>query len=192
MKVKVAVSARHIHLTKEMYECLFDEPLTKRNDLNQLGQFASNQVVTIKTNKDVINNVRILGPFRSYNQVEISRTDAIKLGINPPIRKSGDLVNSPDIIVIGPKGSITLSEAVIIPERHIHITRELEQKYNLINNSLKTVTIDGTKGMHKKEVSENIIATLKISDDAFYEMHIDTDDANALGLKTGDEVDVNL
>ena len=103
MKVLLGVSNRHVHLTNEDYKTLFgDEPLGKVKDLVQPGQFSSDKKVTIKTEKKAIENVRLLGPLRSYTQVEISKTDSFSLGLNPPMRNSGDLDGAETIIIIGP------------------------------------------------------------------------------------------
>ena len=99
MKVNIGISNRHVHLTKEDVEILFGHDLTKLRDLVQAGQYACHELVTIKTEKDQIENVRVLGPTRNYTQVEISKTDAYKLGLNPPIRTSGDLANSENITI---------------------------------------------------------------------------------------------
>ena len=148
MEIKVGVSNRHIHLCKEDLEKLFGDnyELVKLKDLTQPGQFACNEVVTIKTEKNEIEKVRVVGPVRNYTQVEISKTDAYILGINPPIRDSGDLKNSSGITVIGPKGSIDLKEGCIIPNRHIHVTKEDIKKYNLDESKLYDVIIKGEKG----------------------------------------------
>lgn len=193
MKIKVGVSARHAHLTKETYFKLFGhENISKKNDLNQIGEFASNETLIIKTEKNMIEKVRVLGPFRDYDQVEISRTDAINLGINPPVRRSGNIDNTPGITLIGSLGTIILGKGVIIAERHIHMSEEMALKYNLQNNSLIKVIISGTKGILKDEVKEIIYAFLKISANAYLELHIDTDDANALALQNGDEVEIEI
>ena len=105
-KVPVGISNHHVHLTKETYEQLFHEKIEKLKDLKQTGEYASKQTVTIKGPKGEIEKVRILGPFRSYNQVEISNSDAFILGIKPPVRKSGDLENAEKITIIGENGSI--------------------------------------------------------------------------------------
>ena len=117
MKVSIGVSNRHVHLTREHFKILFGEgkELEKRNDLTQPGQFASTSIVTIKTDKSEIENVRVLGPFRAYTQVEISKTDDYKLGLNPPIRDSGNLKGSSPITIIGPSGVVDLEEGCIIP-----------------------------------------------------------------------------
>lgn len=180
IKVQLGISNRHLHLTKEVYELLFDEALTLKKELMQPGEFASNQLVTIKGPKGEIENVRILGPFRNYNQVEVSRHDARTLGVNPPVRKSGDLAGSENITVIGPKGSVELTEGCIIANRHLHMTIKEAQKYNLKDNQKVKVIIPGDK-------SGIIDVYAKVTEKASTELHLDTDDANAFLLK-GDEI----
>jgi len=182
-KVKVGISNRHVHLTEEVYNMLFDEPISKKSDLNQVGEFASNQMVTIKTEKGEMKNVRVLGPFRTYNQVEVSRTDAYSLGLRPPVRKSGDLENSETVTIIGDKGSVTLKNSCIIANRHVHMNPELAKKLGVVDDEQVKLVIDGDKACI-------LIANIKISDNGYYEVHIDFDDANAAGLKNGDEVEL--
>ncbi len=182
MKVSIGVSNRHVHLTKKHLSLLFGEDfkLEKKNDLNQPGQFASTSVVTIKTDKSFIENVRVLGPIRDYTQVEISKTDAYKLGLNPPIRNSGDLNDSSPITLIGPKGTLDLKSGCIIATRHIHILPSQVKMYNLEGKDKVNVKLNGEKG----GIITNVY--LKVSDEAFFELHLDTDDANAHLVKNGD------
>lgn len=182
MKVSIGVSNRHVHLTKEHLEVLFGEgyELQKKNDLTQPGQYASTALVTIKTEKSEINNVRVLGPTRSYTQVEISKTDAYKLGLNPPVRNSGDLQGSESITIVGPKGSIRVDECCIIAARHIHILPSQVKSYGLEGIEKVNVKLNGEKG----GIITNVY--LKVSNEAFFELHLDTDDANAHLVKNGD------
>jgi len=182
MKVSIGVSNRHVHLTKENLEILFGSEfeLYKKNDLTQPGQYASTSLVTIKTDKSQIDNVRVLGPVRPYTQVEISKTDAYKLGLNPPVRDSGDLKGSSPITIIGPSGKIDIEEGCIIPTRHIHILPSQVSLYGLQGKEIVSVKIDGEKG----GIIDNV--HLKVSDESFFELHIDTDDANAHLIKNGD------
>lgn len=182
MKVSIGVSNRHVHLTKEHLEILFGigYELEKKVDINQPGQYASTDVVTIKTSKSEIKNVRILGPIRPYTQVEISKTDSYTLGLNPPVRDSGDLIGSEAITIIGPTGSIDLAEGCIIASRHIHITPKQMEYYGLVGKDKVSVKISGEKG----GIIDNVY--LKVTDEAFFELHIDTDDANAHLIKNGD------
>lgn len=184
-KVKVEVSNRHVHLTEEVYNKLFSHPLTKRNDLSQIGDFACNETVAIKTEKGSIENVRIVGPTRTYNQVEIANSDAKKLGLHPPVRKSGNLENSDTITIIGEGGSITLENACILAERHIHMNPMLAKEWNVVDNQLVKVKVEGKK-------SCVLDAYIKITEKGVLAFHIDVDDANAALLNTGDEVEVLL
>ena len=182
MKVSIGVSNRHVHLTRNHLDILFGEgyELEKKVDINQPGQFAATDVVTIKTDKSEIKNVRILGPIREYTQVEISKTDAYTLGLNPPIRDSGDLKGSEQITIIGPKGSINIEEGCIIANRHIHILPSQMKAYGLEGKEKVNVKLNGEKG----GIITNVY--LKVSDKAYFELHIDTDDANAHLIKNGD------
>ena len=182
MKVSIGVSNRHVHLSEENFKILFGEKyeLIKKADLKQPGQFAANETVTIKTAKSEIHNVRILGPIRNYTQVEISKTDAYKLGINPPVRDSGDLKGSSPITIIGPNGSVDIKEGCIIATRHIHILPSQMKSYGLEGREMVNVKLDGEKG----GIITNVY--LKVSEEAFFELHLDTDDANAHLIKNGD------
>ena len=182
MKIEIGVSNRHIHLKKEDLEVLFGEgyKLTIKNELKQPGQYAAHETLTIETDKSTIENVRVLGPVRGYTQVEISKTDAYKLGLNPPVRDSGELSGSDKITIIGPKGEVSINEGVIIATRHIHLSKEHVKAYNLENKEIVNVKLFGEKG----GIIENV--HLKVSDEATLELHIDTDDANAHLVKSGD------
>lgn len=178
MEVILGVSNHHVHLTREDLDILFGNnyELNKKYDLNQPGQFASLELVTIKTDKSQIENVRILGPVREYTQVEISKTDAYKLGINPPLRDSGDLIDSEEVTIIGPKGSIT-KKCCIIVRRHIHVTKEQKEMYKLPD--IVKVKIKSERGGVMDEVY------VKVNEKSYYEMHVDTDEANAFGITNG-------
>ena len=184
MKIPVGVSARHIHLTKDNFVKLFGyEELTKFKDIKQPGLFAAEEKVTLKTDNYSIDNVRILGPFREYNQAEISKTDAYKLKVDPKVRRSGEVEGTDLITVVGPKGEIQIP--VIIANRHIHITEEQAKELNVKDRQLVPVKINSEKpGV--------ILAEFKVSEKAFLEIHLDTDDANAFLLKQDDEVEVML
>jgi len=173
MKVNIGISNRHVHLTKEHVEVLFGHELTHLRDLVQKGQYACNEVVTIKTSKGEINKVRVLGPTRNYTQVEISKTDAYRLGLNPPVRTSGDLKDSESITIIGPNGEVTINEGCIIANRHIHMSPETALKLGFIDGARVRVKIDTIKG----GIMDNV--HIKVTDDGVFELHIDTDDANA-------------
>ena len=186
MQIQVGVSNRHIHLKKEDLKILFGEgyELTFLKDLKQPGQYACNEKLTIKTDKGEITNVRVLGPVRNYTQVEISKTDAFKLGLNPPVRTSGDLKESSPITIIGPKGVLNLNEGCIIADRHIHITEKQMEEFGLNGLAQVSVKVDGVKGGILDHVN------LKIADNSYFELHLDTDDANSHLIKDGDIVEI--
>lgn len=185
MKVSIGVSNRHIHLNKKNLEILFGKGYELKNagDLSQPGQFKAEEKLTIKTSKSEIPNVRVLGPLRDYTQVEVSKTDSYKLGINPPVRNSGDLENSEVVTLIGPKGSVE-TDGCIIATRHIHLSKEHIEKYNLKGIEKVSVIIEGEKG----GIINNVY--LKEAPNSFLEMHLDTDDANAHLIKCGDIAEV--
>lgn len=185
LQVPVGVSNRHVHLTKETYEKLFIEGLEKKKELKQKGEFASNKTLTIKGPKGIIENVRILGPFRSYNQVEISKSDAYILGINPPVRKSGDLKDSEKITLIGEKGRVELENTCILAENHIHMSLEDLKKYGTEEDQIVKVWIE-------KRRKGIFFAHIKASENGVLEFHIDRDEANAFEIQNGEELRVEL
>lgn len=176
MEIKVGVSNRHVHLTKEDLDILFgfDYQLTPRNYLDQPGQFAAVETVTLKTDKNIKEYVRIVGPTRTYTQVELLDVDKDYFGINPPVRNSGDLKNSESIAIIGPKGEINKKNVCIIANRHIHInTRD---KNNFKEDQIVSVEIG-------QKVLNNI--HIKISDNYSTALHINKDDALNNGIENG-------
>jgi putative phosphotransacetylase len=181
-QVPIGVSARHIHLSKEHIAALFGEgaELTVLKPLSQPGQFAANETVEVIGPKGGFPKVRILGPARPKTQLEISRTDAIALGLNPPVRESGDIEGSPGITIVGPKGRVTVEEGVIIAARHIHFHTSDAEKWGIRDKDRLRVRVGGERGL----IFENVIA--RVSDQFALDMHIDTDEANAAGVKTGD------
>ncbi len=185
MKTKIAVSARHVHLDLDTKIILFgDKPLTKKENLSQKGQYTCSETLTIKTQTNMIENVRILGPLRKHNQVEISKTDAVKLGINPPVRDSGDLKGSEDITLINGEREINIKESCIIAKRHIHVDLETSKKLNLKDKEIVSLKIYTQRG----GILNN--TNIKVDEKYTFEAHLDTDESNALGLSTGDEVEI--
>lgn len=181
MEVTLGVSNRHVHLNLEDFEILFgkDQKLEVKKALVQPEQFASNKTVIVKTEKSELKNVRVLGPIRNYTQVEISKTDAYQLGINPPVRDSGNLDGAEEVEIVGPNGSIKKKSA-IIATRHLHLTEKMRKEYDLEGVEEVCVEKVGEKGAIFKNVK------LKVQDKSALELHLDTDDANGSLLKTGD------
>ncbi|MBQ4111089.1 MAG: phosphate propanoyltransferase [Clostridia bacterium] len=185
-EIKIGVSQRHIHLSREDLDTLFGKgfELTKKKTL--MGrEFASNEVVTlVGPSLKAIENVRILGPVRKNTQVEISRTDTFLLKVSPPVRPSGEVAGSEKIVIVGPKGSVYLKEGVIIANRHIHLTPEYAEKHGIKDNDYVDVLVEGIKPTKFYDVQ------IRVRDDFNIEMHIDTDDANSAGLKNGAKVKI--
>ncbi len=184
--VPIGVSARHIHLTQEHVEALFGKGyrLTKKKELMG-GQFASNEQVTIVGLKlRAIENVRILGPVRSKSQVEISATDAIRLGVKAPIRESGNIKGSAPIAVVGPKGVIYLEEGCIIAKRHIHMAPKDAMAAGVSDGQTVSVKADNERGTVFNHVQ------IRVDESFTLEMHIDTDEANAAKIATGQTVTI--
>ena len=182
--VPIGVSARHIHLTQEHVEILFGEGyhLTKFKELMG-GQFASNEKVTIVGLKlRAIENVRVLGPVRKNTQVEISATDAISLGVKAPIRESGNIAGSAPIAIIGPKGAVYLNEGCIVAKRHIHMAPKDAMAAGVHDGDIVAVKADNERGTIFNNVQ------IRVDDSFTLEMHIDTDEANAAKIATGDTV----
>lgn len=184
--VPIGVSARHIHLTQEHIEILFGEGyhLTKKKELMG-GQFAANELVTIVGLKlRAIENVRILGPVRKQSQVEISATDAIRLGIKAPIRESGNVAGSAPIALVGPHGALYLKEGCIIAKRHIHMQAKDARAAGVHDGDIVSVKADNERGT----VFNNV--QIRVDESFTLEMHIDTDEANAAKIATGDTVTI--
>lgn len=177
--VPVSVSARHIHLSQAHVDILFGKDYTfqKYKDMSQPGQFACKEQVTIEGTKSQIERVRVVAPLRKETQVEVSRTDAIKLGITAPVRHSGDIKGSAAITIIGPKGKVHLQEGCIIADRHIHMSEEDAKRFGVRNLQKVKVEVDGDKAGMMYNV------TVRVSNRYALDMHIDTDDANAFGIK---------
>lgn len=185
-QVPVGVSARHIHLTQQDVETLFGEgyQLTKKKDLMG-GQYACNETVTIVGLKlRAIENVRVLGPVRKASQVEISSTDALKLGIKVPVRESGNVAGSAPIAVVGPKGAIYMKEGCIVAMRHIHMSPADAAAAGVHDGDEVSVRADNERGTVFNHVK------IRVSDSFTLEMHIDTDEANASEIRTGDKVTI--
>lgn len=181
-QVPIGVSARHIHLSKEHIALLFGAgyELKEMKALSQPGQYAAEETVAVVGPKGRFDKVRILGPARSKSQLEVSRTDAFALGVNPPVRESGHIDGTPGIKVIGPAGEVELQEGVIVAARHIHFHTDDAAKWGIADKQELTVRVEGERGV----TFEHVIA--RVSDQFALDMHIDTDEANAAGIKTGD------
>lgn len=180
--IPVAVSARHVHLTQETVEKLFGPgyQLTERGPLSQPGQFSCNETVTVVGPKNRLERVRILGPVRPADQVEISRTDEFFLGIDAPVRESGKIENTPGCTLIGPYGEATLQNGVICAWRHIHMTPQDAENFGVNDKDIVEVRISNND---RSLTFGNVL--VRVSPKYKLEMHIDTDEGNAANLSPG-------
>lgn len=179
-QVPVEVSNRHCHLTKETFEILFGKgkQLTPIRSLSQLGEFACEETVAvIGKNMRMLEKVRIVGPWRNYDQVELSFTDGFYLGLELPTRLSGDIANSSPITLVGPQGIIALKEGAIRAARHLHLSPEEAERFKLKNGDRVSVEIPGQNGLILNQVIVRVGPTGRLA------CHIDTDEANAAGLR---------
>ncbi len=179
--IPIGVSAHHVHLSQEHLELLFGagHELTPRSPLNQPGQYACEEQVTLVGPKNSISRVRVLGPVRSQTQVEIARTEEFRLGIDAPVRMSGDLAGSPGVILQGPKGQVRLEEGIICAQRHIHMTPEDALRFGLRDHDVVRVRVEGDRELIFGDI------VVRVSPKYALEMHLDTDEANAAELSTG-------
>lgn len=182
--IPIAISARHLHLTKETFAQLFGEDATPTflKDISQPGQFACEETVSVVGPRSRIDGVRLLGPFRKQNQIEVSRTDEFLLGVDAPIRDSGHTAGSAPIVLQGPKGSVALPEGLICAKRHIHMTPQDAERYGVKDGDEVEVAITG--GPRDLIFGDVLI---RVSPKYRLEMHIDTDEANAAELSRGAE-----
>ena len=181
MKVPIEISARHVHLSKADLEILFGRgfELSKLKDLSQTGQFAANEAVKLSGPGGEINGVRILGPCRGQTQIEVSETEARALGLNPPVRDSGNLAGTPGVKIVGPKGEINLERGVILALRHIHIDPITAAELGVKNYDRVKVDTAGARDLLFENVLIRVDPSFKLA------MHIDTDEANAAGINQG-------
>lgn len=173
----VETSARHVHVTQEALEILFGKgaSLTKKKDLSQPGQYASEERVEVVGPKKSLMNVSILGPVRNACQVELSATDARSIGIAAPVRESGDIAGSGACKLVGPAGEVELSEGVIVAKRHIHLTPADAEELGVADKDVVWVKLD-TDG--RKAILGDVVC--RVSDKFARAMHIDTDESNAV------------
>lgn len=184
--IPVAISARHMHLTQEHVEALFGEghQLTELRPLSQPGQFACKETVTLIGPKRSIEKVRVLGPVRSKTQVEISRTDEFHLGLDAPVRASGDIKNTPGVILEGTEGRrVELKQGVICAWRHIHMTTDDAEYFGVKDRDVVEVEV-GQKGVRSLTFGDVLV---RVKDSYALEMHIDTDEGNAAELSRHSE-----
>ncbi len=178
--VPIGISNRHIHLSQEDLEVCFGKgyELTPIKDLSQPGQFACKETMTVAGPKGAIEKVRILGPTRKQSQVELLAGDNFKLGIKAPLRMSGDLKDSAGVTLIGTEGSVCLKEGAIVAARHIHMSPSDAERYGVENGQIVCLELDGPRG----GVLQNVV--IRADEKGLLDCHLDTEEANAMGLSS--------
>lgn len=182
--IGVGISARHLHLCQKDMAKLFgaDAILHIKKNITQPGQFAAEEQVTLLTEKGKQMKLRIIGPLRKDTQIELSLTDARTVGLVAPIRNSGDIAESPGGVLIGPAGEVKLERGIIVAARHLHLCPDTAAKYELNNGDIVSIR---TKG-ERETVFHNVL--VRAGEKHADECHIDTDEANASGISSGDSV----
>lgn len=177
-KIPVGISNRHVHLTIEHINILFGEghQLVVWKDLSQPGQYAAEEKVDIIGPKGTLKGVRVTGPVRKETQVEVSITDSFKLGIQVPIRNSGDIANTVGCKISGPIGEITIENGLIVAARHIHMHTSDAEKFGVEDKDIVKVRVEGDRGL----IFENVI--VRVNENFALEMHVDVDEGNAAGI----------
>lgn len=180
-KVEVGLSNKHLHLKEEDIETLFGKGhcLTSMKPLKQPGQFACEEKVDIVGPKGTLKGIRILGPARPETQVELAMTDARAIGLSAPIRESGKLEGTPGVKLIGPAGEVALDYGAIVALRHVHLSPEQALEAGVKDKDIVSIRFDGERGL----VFENVL--IRSGDGHDSEIHLDTDEGNAAGLKNG-------
>lgn len=178
--VELEASGRHVHVTKEQALTLFGHPLTPKRPLSQPGQYLAEERVTVIGPKGKFENVAVLGPERKEAQVEISLTDGRTLGIEPPVRLSGDVAGSPGAVLVGPRGRVELTQGVVAAQRHIHLTPEDAARFGVRDKQVVKL-----RALTDRPLTFSDVA-VRVSPEFASFAHLDYDEANACGFRKGD------
>ncbi|HIT36022.1 MAG TPA: phosphate propanoyltransferase [Candidatus Faecousia intestinavium] len=178
--VELEASGRHVHVTREQAQTLFGHGLTPKRPLSQPGQYLANERVTVVGPKGTFENVAVLGPERKEAQVEISLTDGRTLGLEAPVRLSGDVSGTPGVTLIGPAGTVTLNQGVIAAQRHIHLTPEDARNFGVKDKQVVKLQTFTARPVIFQDVA------VRVSPEFASYVHLDYDEANACGFAKGD------
>ena len=188
LAIPAGVSVKHCHLTREHFKILFGASAEPKRvkDIKQPGFFAAEEMIDVKGPKGVLQKIRLVAPYRDHTQIEISVSDAMAIGLKPPVRESGDVKNSAGATLIGPAGQIEIKEGVIIAQRHLHFSPSEAKSLEIASGEV--VRVRAGAGGGRSTVFEDVV--VRVSDKYSLEFHVDTDEANAAGIKTGDVVHI--
>ena len=188
LAIPAGVSVKHCHLTRAHFKILFGAAAEPKRvkDIKQPGFFAAEEMIDVKGPKGVLKKIRLVAPYRDHTQIEIAVSDAMAIGLNPPVRESGDIKGSAGATLIGPVGQVEIQAGVIIAQRHLHFSPS--EAKNLGIASGEVVRVRAGAGGGRSTVFEDVV--VRVSDKYSLEFHVDTDEANAAGIKTGDVVHI--
>ncbi len=186
--IPVGVSNRHCHLTEEHFKTLFgrDAEPKRIKDIKQPGFWAAAECIDVQGPRGVLKKVRLVAPYRAHTQIELAVTDANAIGVKPPVRESGDVKGSAGATLIGPAGQVEIKEGVIVAQRHVHFHPDEARKIGVESGQI--VRVRAGTGGGRAVVFEDVI--VRVSEKYSIEFHVDTDEANTAGIKTGDEVSI--
>ncbi len=188
LDIPAGVSVKHCHLTKEHFKILFGanaEP-KRVKDIKQPGFFAAEEMIDVKGPKGVLKKIRLVAPYRDHTQIELAATDALAIGLKPPVRESGDVKGSAGATLIGPMGQVDIKEGVIIAQRHLHFSPSEAAALGITSGEV--VRVRAGTGGGRSVVFEDVV--VRVGPKYSLEFHVDTDEANTAGLKTGDFVHI--
>lgn len=188
LDIPAGVSVKHCHLTKEHFKILFGASAEPKRvkDIKQPGFYAAEEMIDVQGPKGVLKKIRLVAPYRDHTQIEIAVSDAMAIGIKPPVRESGDVKGSAGAVLIGPAGKIEIREGVIIAQRHLHFSPGEAKSLGIASGEV--VRVRAGAGQGRSTVFEDVV--VRVSDKYSLEFHVDTDEANAAGIKTGDIVHI--
>ena len=188
LDIPAGVSVKHCHLTKEHFKILFGASAEPKRvkDIKQPGFYAAEEMIDVQGPKGVLKKIRLVAPYRDHTQIEIAVSDAMAIGIKPPVRESGHVKNSAGATLIGPAGKIEIKEGVIIAQRHLHFSPSEAKSLGIASGEVVRVRAGANGG--RSTVFEDVV--VRVSDKYSLEFHVDTDEANAAGIKTGDIVHI--
>lgn len=188
LDIPAGVSVKHCHLTKEHFKILFGASAEPKRvkDIKQPGFYAAEEMIDVQGPKGVLKKIRLVAPYRDHTQIEIAVSDAMAIGLKPPVRESGAVKGSAGAVLVGPAGKVEIREGVIIAQRHLHFSPSEAKSLGIASGEVVRVRA-GAKG-GRSTVFEDVV--VRVSDKYSLEFHVDTDEANAAGIKTGDIVHI--
>ncbi len=188
LAIPAGVSVKHCHLTKEHFKILFGAAAEPKRvkDIKQPGFFAAEEMIDVKGPKGVLKKIRLVAPYRDHTQIELAATDALAIGLKPPVRESGDVKGSSGATLIGPMGQVEIKEGVIIAQRHLHFSPSEAQALGIASGEI--VRVRAGAGGGRSVVFEDVV--VRVGPKYSLEFHVDTDEANTAGIKTGDVVHI--